>query len=29
VMRESQRGLGRFGFLIVVAIAVAVGYYAY
>jgi hypothetical protein len=28
-MRGSQRGLGWFGFLIVIAIAVAVGYYAY
>jgi cytochrome c-type biogenesis protein CcmH/NrfG len=28
-MRPSQRGVGWFGFLIVVAIAVAVGYYAY
>jgi len=28
-MRVSQRGLGWFGFLIVIAIAVAVGYYAY
>jgi len=28
-MRARQRGLGWFGFLIVVAIAVAVAYYAY
>jgi hypothetical protein len=28
-MQELQRGVGWFGFLIVVAIAVAVGYYAY
>ena len=28
-MRRSQRGMGLFGFLIVIAIAVAVGYYAY
>jgi hypothetical protein len=28
-MRVSQRGLGWFGFLIVIAIAVAVGYYAW
>jgi len=28
-MRASQRGLGAFGLLIVLAIAVAIGYYAY
>ena len=28
-MRGLQRGLGLLGFLIVIAIAVAVGYYAY
>jgi hypothetical protein len=28
-MQKLQRGVGWFGFLIVVAIAVAVGYYAY
>jgi len=29
MMRASQRGLGSFGVLIVLAIAVAIGYYAY
>jgi len=29
MMRASQRGLGSFGVLIVLAIAIAVGYYAY
>lgn len=28
-MRELQRGLGLLGFLILMAIAVAIGYYAY
>lgn len=28
-MARSQRGLGAFGLLIVLAIAVAIGYYAY
>jgi hypothetical protein len=28
-MRKSQRGLGWFGFLVVLAIAVLAGYYAY
>ena len=28
-MRTAQRGLGLFGLLIVIAIAVAIGYYAY
>ena len=28
-MKRSQRGLGSFGVLIVLAIAVALGYYAY
>ena len=28
-MKSSQRGLGTFGMLIVLAIAVAAGYYAY
>lgn len=28
-MRNSQRGLGSFGVLLVIAVAVAAGYYAY
>ena len=28
-MRNSQLGLGSFGMLVVIAVAVAVGYYAY
>jgi hypothetical protein len=28
-MKNSQRGLGSFGLLVVIAVAAAVGYYAY